>query len=139
MILPYKHNIFREAISLHHINNSRPGYFCTFFNRCNAIILYEYPTVKIHLSCLIILVQVGTALSVILRYFVLWCDICVRFTCCRWYIWIDKVTRHINDPAYLFVIYWLINNSYKPITNTAWVGARLCKLQKRVHSTRSRK
>jgi hypothetical protein len=33
----------------------------------------------------------------------------------------------------------LSSNSYKPITNTAWVGARLCKLQKRVHSTRSRK
>jgi hypothetical protein len=27
----------------------------------------------------------------------------------------------------------------KPITNTAWVRTRLCKLQKRVHSTRSRK
>jgi hypothetical protein len=26
----------------------------------------------------------------------------------------------------------LPNNSYKPITNTAWVRARLCKLQKRV-------
>jgi hypothetical protein len=25
----------------------------------------------------------------------------------------------------------LPNNSYKPITNTAWVSARLCKLQKR--------
>ena len=33
----------------------------------------------------------------------------------------------------------LPNNSYKPITNTAWFRARLCKLQKRVHSTRSRK
>ena len=33
----------------------------------------------------------------------------------------------------------LPNNSYKPITNTAWVRARLCKLQKRVHSARSRK
>jgi len=32
---------------------------------------------------------------------------------------------------------WL--NSYKPITNTTWVRARLCKLQKRVHLTRSRK
>ena len=31
------------------------------------------------------------------------------------------------------------NNSYKPITNTAWVRVRLCKLQKRVRSTRSRK
>jgi hypothetical protein len=27
------------------------------------------------------------------------------------------------------------NNSYKPITNTAWIRARLCKLQKRVHLT----
>jgi hypothetical protein len=25
---------------------------------------------------------------------------------------------------------WITNNSYKPITNTAWVGARICKLQK---------
>jgi len=33
----------------------------------------------------------------------------------------------------------LPSNSYKPITNTVWVHARLCKLQKRVHSTRSRK
>ena len=33
----------------------------------------------------------------------------------------------------------LPNNSYKPITNTAWVRARLCKLQNKVHSTRSRK
>jgi len=33
----------------------------------------------------------------------------------------------------------LPNKSYKSITNTAWVRARLCKLQKRVHSTRSRK
>jgi len=33
----------------------------------------------------------------------------------------------------------LPNNSYNPITNTAWIRARLCKLQKIVHSTRSRK
>ena len=33
----------------------------------------------------------------------------------------------------------LPNNSYKPITDTAWVRARLCKLQKKVHSTHSRK
>jgi hypothetical protein len=25
------------------------------------------------------------------------------------------------------------NNSYKPITNTAWVRARLCKLQQKVY------
>ena len=31
------------------------------------------------------------------------------------------------------------NNSYKHITNAVWVHDRLCKLQKRVHSTRSRK
>ena len=33
----------------------------------------------------------------------------------------------------------LPNNSYMPITNTVWVRARLCKLQKRVHSTHSHK
>jgi hypothetical protein len=32
----------------------------------------------------------------------------------------------------------LPKNSYKPITNTECVRARFCKLQKRVHSTRSR-
>jgi hypothetical protein len=32
-----------------------------------------------------------------------------------------------------------VTDSYKPITNTAWVRARFCKLQERVHSTRSRK
>jgi len=42
---------------------------------------------------------------------------------------------------YIRLAQWvgLPNNSYKPITNTTWVHARLCKLQKRVHSTRSRK
>ena len=33
----------------------------------------------------------------------------------------------------------LPNNSYKPITNMVWGHIRLCRLQKRVHSTRSRK
>jgi len=33
----------------------------------------------------------------------------------------------------------LHNNSYKSISNTAWVRSRLCKLQKKVHSIRSRK
>jgi hypothetical protein len=33
----------------------------------------------------------------------------------------------------------LSNSSYKPVTNTAWVRTRLCKLQNMVHSTRSRK
>ena len=28
----------------------------------------------------------------------------------------------------------LPNNSYKPIANTTWIRAQLCKLQKRVHS-----
>jgi hypothetical protein len=49
------------------------------------------------------------------------------------------VTRraHLNGFCFLFsrrarVSQWvgLPNNSYKPITNTAWVRARLCKLQK---------
>jgi hypothetical protein len=28
-------------------------------------------------------------------------------------------------------MYLFFNNSYKPITNTAWVRAQLCKLQKK--------
>jgi hypothetical protein len=28
------------------------------------------------------------------------------------------------------LVSWITNNSYKPITNTAWVRALLCKLQK---------
>jgi hypothetical protein len=37
---------------------------------------------------------------------------------------------------------WIVglpSSAYKPITNMAWVRSRLGKLQKRVHSTRSRK
>jgi hypothetical protein len=37
---------------------------------------------------------------------------------------------------------WVVglpSNSYKPITNTAWVRARLCKLQKRMLATASDK
>ena len=37
---------------------------------------------------------------------------------------------------------WVVelpNNLYRHITNTAWVRIRLCKLQKGMHSTRSRK
>jgi len=37
-----------------------------------------------------------------------------------------------------FLVYMTCFISYKPITNTAWIRARLCKLQKRLHSTRSR-
>ena len=34
---------------------------------------------------------------------------------------------------------WVVgsSNSYKLITNTAWIRVRLCKLQKRVHLTRN--
>ena len=55
---------------------------------------------------------------------------------------------HHNHSSHGIVIFYdisraqwvgLPNKSYNPITNTAWVRARLCKLQKRVHSTRSRK
>ena len=42
------------------------------------------------------------------------------------------------DRAWGGSMSWVVglpNNSYKPITNMAWVCARLCKLQKWVHST----
>jgi hypothetical protein len=44
----------------------------------------------------------------------------------------------IQGPGWLNEL-GLHNNSYKPITNTVWVRTQLCKLQKRVLSTRSRK
>ena len=37
----------------------------------------------------------------------------------------------ISQLTIFKTIYGLPNNSYKPITNTVWVRARLCKLQKR--------
>jgi hypothetical protein len=44
-------------------------------------------------------------------------------------VWFVFTKYHWHDP----------NNSCKSITNTTWVCARLCKLQKRVHLTCSRK
>jgi hypothetical protein len=35
-----------------------------------------------------------------------------------------------NEGDSMSYVVELPNNSYKPITNTAWVSARLCKLQK---------
>ena len=47
-------------------------------------------------------------------------------------------TSNVQGPGWLNELgSWITYNSYKPITNTAWVRARLCKLQKRMHSTRS--
>ena len=37
---------------------------------------------------------------------------------------------HIGPGGSMSQVVGLPNNSYKPITNTAWVRARLCKLQK---------
>ena len=37
----------------------------------------------------------------------------------------------MKGPGWLNeLVSWITNNSYKPITNTAWVRALLCKLQK---------
>jgi len=41
------------------------------------------------------------------------------------------ICNNIEGPGWLNEL-----GHWKPITNTAWVQARLCKLQKRVHSTR---
>jgi hypothetical protein len=52
----------------------------------------------------------------------------------------DTQTHSKKRPATVWNIYALGGTkilSYKPITNTAWVRARLCRLQKMVHSTRS--
>jgi hypothetical protein len=49
---------------------------------------------------------------------------------------LDLHSSHIGGPGGSMSYVVGSNNSYKPITNTAWVRARLCKLQKRVHMTR---
>ena len=55
-------------------------------------------------------------------------------------LWYLQTLLTIKGPGWLNELgIGLPNNSYKHITNTAWVRARLCKLQKRGHSTRSRK
>ena len=55
-VLMEKWKIFSERL-FSPPHNSRPGYFAPLFI---DVILYEYPTVRIHWSCLIFLVQVGT-------------------------------------------------------------------------------
>jgi hypothetical protein len=42
-------------------------------------------------------------------------------------------TNKLTDPGGSMR---LPNNAYKPVTNTAWVHTRLCKLQRRVHHVR---
>jgi hypothetical protein len=59
--------------------------------------------------------------------------------------WAGLILMRIFKPMKIFEakeknpLVGLSNNSYKPFTNTVWVRARLCKLQKRVHLTHSRK
>jgi len=47
-----------------------------------------------------------------------------------------SLIRHVSWTIW---VVGLPRNSYKHITNTAWFHDRLCKITKRVHSTRSRK
>jgi len=55
-------------------------------------------------------------------------------------MWCHKIPEQVEGSRWHNeLVVGLPNNSYKPITNTAWVRTRLCKLQKRVYSTRSRK
>ena len=52
-------------------------------------------------------------------------------------MWISNIYKYVNistpgqgPGGSMSYVVGLPNNSYKPITNTAWVRARLCKLQK---------
>ena len=56
------------------------------------------------------------------------------------YVTDDRVHPLTEGPGgSMSLVVGLPNNSYKPIINTALVRARLCNLQKRLHSTQSRK
>ena len=66
------------------------------------------------------------------------CIICPFHTCksCQIQLHFHSLFFKIRGPGgSMNYVVGLPNNSYKPITNTAWVHTRLCKLQKRVHST----
>ena len=60
-----------------------------------------------------------------------------------WFVNIFNISQEVKfeyqGPKWLNELGRWIYNSYKPITNMAWVRTCLCKLKKRVHSTRSRK
>jgi hypothetical protein len=77
---------------------------------------------------------------------VLLCNVCVCYVYILKMSKKNKSKKRIDKQWYLTsglyypggsmsYVVGLPSNSYKPITNTAWVRARLCKLQKRVHST----
>jgi hypothetical protein len=59
--------------------------------------------------------------------------------------WVLRICKSLNLCITMtllpnnFACQLLPNNSYKPITSMAWIHAQVCKLQKRVHLTRSRK
>ena len=54
--------------------------------------------------------------------------LCVsRKSCCHF---MPSLQLHLGPCGSMSQVVVLPNNSYKPITNTAWVSARLCKLQK---------
>jgi enoyl-CoA hydratase/carnithine racemase len=60
---------------------------------------------------------------------------------CDYRIMAPNYTIGLNETQLVCTTYYDMSTvlKKKPITNTAWVRARLCKLQKRVHSTRIRK
>jgi hypothetical protein len=51
--------------------------------------------------------------------------------CKQHHLRLDLHSSHIGGPGGSMSYVVGSNNSYKPITNTAWVRAQLCKLQKR--------
>ena len=57
------------------------------------------------------------------------------FYCCSTFHSHSRIFINEHGPGgSMSQVVGLPHNSYKPITNTAWIHARLCKLQKRVHS-----
>jgi hypothetical protein len=91
--------------------------------------------------CYFVLFLLAIVLFVILFFFCwpLYCLLFCSFSighCIACYF----VLLILGGPGWLNELgSWITNNSYKPITNMAWVYAWLCKLQKRVHLTRSHK
>jgi hypothetical protein len=124
---------------LMHCSSFRNFTFCFYrFLFYFRLLVYIYVLLSVFpLRCLLQCLFV--CLFVLLFYFVFIPFLYLFIVYAMWLYFINfslKVYVHMGGPGSYVVG---SNNSYKPITNTAWVRSQLCKLQKRVHSTRSRK
>ena len=98
--------------------------------------MWQYQ-IKVYIVKLKIYIGINDIYHCLLYGSVWWKQICAGFLLLFVYICIYYCLRSSNQEGdSMSKVVGLPNNSYKPITNMAWVLTRLCKLQKRVDSSR---